>query len=83
VPVVTAGEQVGTAQVPGATVPVVATSAATLLGWPGQRVRQTVVVTRHPVAGSRAGAPVGTALFTLGEQQVAVPVRTAGRLGDR
>ena len=36
---------------------------------PGQRIVQTVVVAHHPRAGSRAGAAVGTALFTLGDQQ--------------
>jgi serine-type D-Ala-D-Ala carboxypeptidase (penicillin-binding protein 5/6) len=83
VPVVSTGERVATVSVPGTTVPVVTTTAGSLLAWPGQQVRQTMVVTHHPKAGARAGAPVGTALFSLGQQQVAVPTRTAARLPAR
>jgi D-alanyl-D-alanine carboxypeptidase (penicillin-binding protein 5/6) len=83
VSVVSTGERVATASVPGTTVPVVTTTAGSLLAWPGQQVRQTMVVTHHPKAGARAGAPVGTALFSLGQQQVAVPARTAARLPAR
>lgn len=77
------GAEVATASVPGTSVPVVSDGSGTLLGYPGQRIRQTVVVTRHPAAGTRAGATVGSARFTLGEQQVAVSVRTAGPIGVR
>jgi D-alanyl-D-alanine carboxypeptidase (penicillin-binding protein 5/6) len=83
VPAVAPGQVVAKATVPGTAVPVVATRPATLLAMPGQRIRQTVVVVHPPRVGSRAGAVVGTALFTLGEQQVAVRVRTAQRLGQR
>jgi D-alanyl-D-alanine carboxypeptidase (penicillin-binding protein 5/6) len=74
------GVPVGRVTLSGRAVPVVTARAGTVLAWPGQRVRQTVVVTRRPRPGSRAGTPVGTALFTLGEQQVAVGLRTAKRL---
>ncbi|MGO9458134.1 MAG: D-alanyl-D-alanine carboxypeptidase family protein [Acidimicrobiales bacterium] len=83
VPVVGRGQAVARASVPGATVPVVTNGAATVLAMPGQRITQTVIVAHHPRAGSRAGATVGTALFTLGDQQQVVAVRTAARLGNR
>lgn len=80
VPVVSPGERVATASIPGAKVPVVTTGSGSLLAWPGQTVRRSVVVTHHLKAGCQAGTLVGTALFSLGEQQMAVPVRTAARL---
>ena len=75
-PVAHAGQQVGTANVRDKQVPVAAVSAVSLLAWPGQSVRQSVVVTHHPSAGAASGSPIGTALFSLGHQQMAVPVRT-------
>jgi len=75
-----AGTRVATLAAAGATAPVVTGAAGSLLAWPGQRIRQAVVVTRHLRAGAPAGAQVGTVLFTLGQQQVAVPIRTARRL---
>jgi D-alanyl-D-alanine carboxypeptidase (penicillin-binding protein 5/6) len=80
VSVASTGERVATASLPGTEVPVVTSSSGSLLAWPGERVRQQVVVTHHLKADTRAGAPVGTALFSLGEQQIALPVRTAARL---
>jgi D-alanyl-D-alanine carboxypeptidase (penicillin-binding protein 5/6) len=83
VPAVAKGQVVATASVPGATVSVVTSGPATLLALPGQRIRQRVVVADHPKAGTRAGAAIGTALFTLGQQKMAVPVHTTARLGHR
>jgi len=74
--VVSAGDRVATASIPGKKVPVVTASSGSMLAWPGQQVRQSLEVTRHLAVGARAGAPVGTALYSLGEQRVAVPVHT-------
>jgi D-alanyl-D-alanine carboxypeptidase (penicillin-binding protein 5/6) len=83
VPLVGRGQSVATASVPGAVVPIVTTGSATVLAMPGQRISQTLVVADHPKAGSRAGAAVGTARFTLGYQHASVLVHTAARLGRR
>ncbi len=80
IPVVSAGERVATASIPGKKVPVIAASSGSMLAWPGQQIRQSLVVTRHLTVGARAGSPVGTALYSLGEQQVAVPVHTKERI---
>lgn len=64
----------------GLAVPAVGTAGATVLAEPGQDVKQIMVVTRRPRDGERAGSLLGTALYSLGEQQVAVPVRMARRL---
>jgi D-alanyl-D-alanine carboxypeptidase (penicillin-binding protein 5/6) len=80
VPVVAPGQQVATASIPGAASPVVTTASGSLLTWPGQHVTQAVVVTRHLRAGAPAGSEVGMALFTLGRQQLAVPLRTVAKL---
>lgn len=55
-------------------VPVVTADTAWLAAWPGQQVRSLTHVATVP-AGSPAGTRVGTALFGLGTQLVAVPLR--------
>lgn len=66
-------ERVGTETDGGRTVPVVTSSSASLLAWPGQRVHQQV----------RAGPHIGTLRLTLGQQQVTVPLHTARHPGHR
>ncbi len=78
--VVAAGQRVATASIPGHTTAVVAASGGSLLTWPGTKVEGTVVVTHRLHAGLGGKTVVGDALFTVGNQQVAVPVRTAGEL---
>jgi D-alanyl-D-alanine carboxypeptidase (penicillin-binding protein 5/6) len=80
VPLVAARQRVGSESAGGRSVPVVTTSAATLLAWPGQEVHQAVVAGARLRAGAPAGAPAGTARFRLGQQQVTVPLATAARL---
>ncbi|MHB8220140.1 MAG: D-alanyl-D-alanine carboxypeptidase family protein [Acidimicrobiales bacterium] len=60
--------------------PVVTSTGATLLAMPGQTISESLVVTRRPRFGARAGTLVGTVLCTLGQQKVAVPVRSTRRL---
>jgi D-alanyl-D-alanine carboxypeptidase (penicillin-binding protein 5/6) len=79
VSLVSSGQRVGTVADGGRSVPVVATSAASLLAWPGQRVHQAVAASRLR-AGAPAGAAAGTAQFVLGQQRVTVPLVTAARL---
>lgn len=74
------GAPVATVTCHGHRVPAVTAASATLLAEPGQAVRQTMVVTHRPHDPEPAGSLLGTALYTLGEQQVAVPVRVARRL---
>ena len=83
VPVVTAGNSVGSASTEwgGArrVVPVVAARSVWLLGVPGQRVG--VSMTSRLESGSDAGS-VGIVRFSLGPQTEAVPVRVVHRLAD-
>lgn len=72
--------QVATISAEGSSSPVVTTAPATLLAMPGQTVTESLVVDHHPRAGARAGTPVGMVLCTLGQQQVAVQVRSVRRL---
>lgn len=80
---VAAGQSVATVVAGRWRAPVVTTTGATLLAMPGQTVTESLVVTRRPRAGARPGTPVGTVLCTLGQQQVAVPVRSTRRLRAR
>jgi hypothetical protein len=59
---------------------VVTTRSAEVLAWPGQHATRTLEVTAHPVAGTQAGALVGTANATLGTQVVHAPARTTRAL---
>ncbi len=60
-------------------VPVVASRAVSLLGWPGQVPSLSMTLgTLHP--GLRAGSRVGTLSVSLGPQRVLVPVRVADSL---
>ncbi len=69
VPAVTEGQRIATVAAGGAAVPAVATAPVpALLGVPGQTVHQSFVSTRRLVAGARAGTPVGSAHFVLGDQ---------------
>lgn len=57
-------------------VPVVAGRTAGLLAWPGQVVQATTHLEGVP-AGAQRGLTVGTAQYTLGTQQVTVPLQLA------
>jgi D-alanyl-D-alanine carboxypeptidase (penicillin-binding protein 5/6) len=60
---------------------VVATSGASLAGWPGQQIR--VVTTLSPVPpGAAAGRRVGTATYALGAQSESVPLRLAATVPE-
>ncbi len=82
VPVVTAGQTVGTATAEwGGTrrvVRVVAARGALLAGVPGQRVITTIA----PSEEVGSGVSAGTARFTLGSQSETVPVRLVHRVPD-
>ncbi|MDA8357145.1 MAG: hypothetical protein M0Z95_12845 [Actinomycetota bacterium] len=75
-----AGDRVATVGLGHRHVPGVVASAGSVLAMPGQQVTETLVVTHRPKLGARAGFSVGTVLLTLGQQQVALPVRTSERL---
>lgn len=80
VPVVAAGTSVGEASVPSRSVHVVTSAGGSLLAWPGQRIVQSMVDAKAPKAGAPAGTVIGRAVFTLGQEQVAVAARTTARL---
>jgi D-alanyl-D-alanine carboxypeptidase (penicillin-binding protein 5/6) len=61
--------------------PVVTAGGAWLLAWPGQRVR-SLLHFDEVRPGSAAGARVGTALYGLGTQLAAVPLRLAAPLHE-
>ncbi len=63
------------------TVPVVASSATTLLAWPGQSVHSQFHLDRVP-SGARQGARAGTAFYWLGTQLQAVPLRLSATLSE-
>jgi serine-type D-Ala-D-Ala carboxypeptidase (penicillin-binding protein 5/6) len=75
-----AGRVVGRVTAGKRAVALVTGAPATLLVMPGERVRQSVRVTRRPHVGARAGTRVGTATFRVGTQVVSVPVRMRSRL---
>ena len=80
VTVATPGQPVGTVTATwGKTrhaVGVVTSQQAFLLGWPGQRIAAGTKLLSVP-AGGTGGRRVGTALYGLGDQIVAVPLRLA------
>lgn len=79
VPLVSSGQRLGTVAEGGRSVPVVATSSASLLAWPGQQVRQVAAAAARLRPGAPAGARAGTARFLLGREQVTVGLATAAR----
>jgi serine-type D-Ala-D-Ala carboxypeptidase (penicillin-binding protein 5/6) len=80
VPVVTAGRRLGTVSDGGPSVPVVATTSASVLAWPGQRVHRALLRGRQLQPGDPAGTPAGTARFSVGQERVTVQLATAARL---
>ena len=74
------GTAVGTAQVPGASVPAVTTGSGSLVAWPGQRLGQGTTVVNRPYAGAPAGAALGYVTYSLGSQRLAALVRTTAGL---
>jgi len=78
--VVTAGHRVGTVSDAGASVPVVATTSASLLGWPGQTAKLTLIPGRQLQPGDRAGSPAGIARYSIGAEHVTVQLATTARL---
>jgi D-alanyl-D-alanine carboxypeptidase (penicillin-binding protein 5/6) len=78
--VVAAGHQVGTVADGGSAVPVVATTSAGLLAWPGQTARLSLLPSRRLRPGARAGSPAGVARYSIGQEHVTVPLATAARL---
>lgn len=59
----------------GRTVNATASSAVTMLMWPGTTVTRAFLPARHLSDRARRGARVGTVAVTLGGQRVLVPVR--------
>ncbi|MDR3650196.1 MAG: hypothetical protein P4L20_13965 [Acidimicrobiales bacterium] len=81
VPLTPGGVQVASVTLPWSPkrVPVVASRAVSLLGWPGQVPRLSMTLDPlHP--GLRAGSRVGTLSVSLGPQRALVPVRVADSL---
>ncbi|WP_298341408.1 hypothetical protein [Ferrimicrobium sp.] len=71
------GQVVGYLDVPGANPdPVVATESVTEIGWPGLTESFTPTIDKS-VYGLPAGAKVGTATLTVGEQLKIVPLKVA------
>ncbi len=79
--VVGAGTRVATLDAAyGAAVPVVTASGATLLGWRGARVAETVELLHDLHAPVARGARVGTLTVSLGSERASVALVAAGRL---
>lgn len=79
--VVPAGTTVGSVTAPYSTaVPVVTAAAATLVGWPGAKVHQQVVMTRKLTAPVAKGTVVGHLVVSLGTEHVQVPLVTGAAL---
>ncbi|MCI2975039.1 MAG: hypothetical protein MP439_03060 [Ferrimicrobium sp.] len=71
------GQVVGYLDVPGSKAdPVIATETVTEVGWPGLSESFTPTLAKS-VYGLRAGAKVGTATLTVGEQLKIVPLKVA------
>jgi serine-type D-Ala-D-Ala carboxypeptidase (penicillin-binding protein 5/6) len=79
-PVVTAGHRLGTVSDGGAPVPVVATTSARLLGWPGQTAKLTLIPGQQLRPGDPAGSPAGIARYSIGQEHVTVQLATTARL---
>jgi D-alanyl-D-alanine carboxypeptidase (penicillin-binding protein 5/6) len=79
--VLDAGTVVATLNAPYSTsVPVVATTNATLLGWPGAPLTEKLVITRAIQAPMAKGTMLGHLDVGIGQEQVQVPVVTAAAL---
>jgi len=79
--VVAPGTTVATVQAPYSTpVPVITTSGATLLGWPGAPVHEHVDLTRKLTAPMAKGTPLGNLVVSIGSERVSVPVVTGSPL---
>ncbi len=74
------GQRVGSAAIAASSVPVVARGQATVVGWPGQRVRESFDLLARPRAGSPAGFEVGRITVRVGTETSQVAVRTSRRL---
>ena len=79
-PVVTAGHRLGTVSDGGAPVPAVATTSASLLCWPGQTAKLTLVPGRQLQPGDPAGSPAGIARYSIAQEHVTVQLATTARL---
>jgi D-alanyl-D-alanine carboxypeptidase (penicillin-binding protein 5/6) len=77
---VRSGERVGVAEIAASSVPVVSRSEVTVVGWPGQRVRESFDLLARPHTGSSAGFVVGRITVRVGRQESRVTVRTSQRL---
>ena len=79
------GRVMGTATVDWAgsrrSVPVVATTGATLPGMPGQRIESVLVPGVDPAVGS-GRARVGSVRYSLGQESVVVPVARSRELAS-
>jgi D-alanyl-D-alanine carboxypeptidase (penicillin-binding protein 5/6) len=80
VEVASRGQQLAVASVSGHSVPVVAASELSVLAWPGQRVTESVQITRHPRAGTPAGWRLGSVTFRVGHEKLQTALRTGKRL---
>jgi D-alanyl-D-alanine carboxypeptidase len=75
-----AGSRLAVATASGHTVPVVARGELSVLAWPGQRITESLHVTRRPRAGAPSGWRVGTVTVRAGPEKLQVVVRTARAL---
>jgi serine-type D-Ala-D-Ala carboxypeptidase (penicillin-binding protein 5/6) len=79
-PVAARDAHVATATVDGSSTSIVTATPAGVLGWPGEKVSQQVVVTRSPTAGSPAHTVVGVARYDTGNQRVVAFLETTNAL---
>jgi D-alanyl-D-alanine carboxypeptidase len=80
VPVVRTGDKVARVRVAGHTVIATASSAVTMLTWPGVSAHRHVLQWRTVRAGAKAGTQVGSVVVGLGTQRAVIPVRLKGPL---
>ena len=63
-------------------VPLVAARSVEMVVWPGERLSQSVAVSRHLVAPIRSGARVGMLTVRIGSETRTVPLVARGSLGS-
>ena len=79
VPVLSAGEVIGTITAPGqAPVTAVASKAVEMVGWAGLKVHYTIVNKGVLPASFASGYQVGTLVVSIGSEKVSVPITASG-----
>jgi serine-type D-Ala-D-Ala carboxypeptidase (penicillin-binding protein 5/6) len=82
VDVASRGQRLAVASVSGHSVPIVASTQLSVLAWPGQRITESLRVTRRPPAGTPAGWRLGSVTVRVGPEKLQAALRTGKRLAS-